>query len=135
MCQHLRVTTHLDERYGRSSPLRRRVVAAFVAVLVVGFGGWLAWATLFHASPAVDSDLTSYAIVDDGTASAVVLVSLEDDVVASCTLRAFAEDHSTVGELAFQPVAGRNEVTVKTERRATSVSLLGCTAPGQPRPR
>lgn len=135
MCQHLRVTTPLDERYGRSSPLRRRVVAALVAVVVVGFVGWLAWATLFHASPAVDSDLTGYAIVDDGAASAVVVVSLEDDVVASCTLRAFAEDHSTVGELAFRPVAGRNEVTVRTERRATSVSLLGCTAPGQPRPR
>ena len=56
-------------------------------------------------------------------------------MVASCTLRAFAEDHSTVGELAFEPVDGRNEVTLRTERRATSVTLLGCTAPGQPRPR
>ena len=62
-------------------------------------------------------------------------MSLEDDVVASCTLRAFADDHTTVGELAFEPVDGRNEVTVRTERRATSVTLLGCTAPGQPRPR
>ena len=69
-------------------------------------------------------------MVDDGSASAVVTVSLDDDVVASCRIRAFAEDHTTVGELAFEPVDGRNEVTVRTERRATSVTLLGCTAAG-----
>jgi hypothetical protein len=97
--------------------------------------GWLTWTTLFHASPPVESQLAAYDIVDDNRATAVVSVSLDDGVVASCTLRALADDHSTVGELAFEPVDGRNEVTVRTERLATSVTLLGCTAPGQPRPR
>ena len=106
-----------------------------VASLVVVFGGWLVWATLFHASPAVESEPVAFEVLDENTARAVVSVSLEDGVVASCTLRAFAEDHSTVGELAFEPVDGRNDVTVRTERLATSVTLLGCTAPGQPRPR
>ena len=49
--------------------------------------------------------------------------------MASCLLRAIAEDHTTVGEVAFEPVDGRNEVSVRTERRATSVELVGCTAP------
>jgi len=129
------VTTDLDARYGSSSPVRRRVVAALVASLVVVFGGWLVWATLFHATPAVESELIAFEVLDENTARAVVGVSLEEGVVASCTLRAFAEDHSTVGELAFEPVDGRNDVIVRTERRATSVTLLGCTAPGQPRPR
>jgi hypothetical protein len=106
------------------------IVAVAAAALA-----WLAWAAWFHASPAVESELTSYDVVDDGSASAVVTVALADDVVASCRIRAFAEDHTTVGELAFEPVDGRNEVTLRTERRATSVTLLGCTAPGQPRPR
>ena len=62
-------------------------------------------------------------------------VVLGDGVTASCRLRAFAEDHTTVGELAFTPVGGTNEVVIRTERRATTVEKLGCTAPGQPRPR
>jgi len=54
---------------------------------------------------------------------------------ASCRVRALAEDKTAVGELAFTPVDGVNEVVIRTERRATSVEKLGCTAPDQPRPR
>ena len=50
-------------------------------------------------------------------------------------VKAFAEDHTVVGEATFTPVAGRNEVTLRTERRATSVESVGCTTPDQPRPR
>ena len=128
--------TDLADRYGAPSPVRRRVLVGVVAVVAALFLGWLAWTAVFHATPAVESELTSYDVVDDGSASAVVIVSLADeDVAASCRIRAYADDHTTVGELAFEPVDGRNEVTLRTERRATSVTLLGCTAPGQPRPR
>ena len=127
--------TDLADRYGVPSPVRRRVLVVTIAAVAAAALAWLAWTAWFHASPAVESELTSYDVVDDGSASAVVTVSLADDVTASCRIRAFAEDHSTVGELAFEPVDGRNEVTLRTERRATSVTLLGCTAPGQPRPR
>ena len=69
----------------------------------------------------------------------MLVVSLaDDDVEATCRLRAFAEDHTTVGELAFtpDPDAGRRQVVeIRTERRATSVESLGCTADGQKRPR
>ena len=127
--------TDLADRYGVPSPVRRRVLVVTIAAVAAAAVAWLAWAAWFHASPAVESELTSYDVVDDGSASAVVTVALADDVVASCRIRAFAEDHTTVGELAFEPVDGRNVVTLRTERRATSVTLLGCTAPGQPRPR
>jgi hypothetical protein len=127
--------TDLADRYGVPSPVRRRLLVAAVVLVAAVFLGWLAWTALFHASPSVESELTSYDVVDDGSAAAVVSVSLADGVVASCRFRAFADDHTTVGELAFEPVDGRNEVTLRTERRATSVTLLGCTAPGQPRPR
>lgn len=129
------MTTDLSERYGAPSATGRRAVLAIVAVVVVAFAGWLTWTTFFHATPAVSSEIGGWEVVDDGTVEVTVSVALEEGVVASCSLRGYAEDHSTVGEVAFEPVDGRNEVTLRTERRATSVTLLGCTAPGQPRPR
>jgi Domain of unknown function (DUF4307) len=125
----------LAERYGTPSPVRRRVLVLVVATVAAASLGWLAWTAWFHSSPAVESELASYDIVDDNRATAVLEVDLEEGVVASCRVRAFADDHTIVGELAFEPVDGRNEVTVRTERRATSVERIGCTAPGQSRPR
>ncbi len=127
--------TDLAARYGTPSPVRRRALVLVVATVAAACLGWLAWTVWFHSSPAVESELASYDIVDDNRATAVLEVALEDDVIASCRVRAFADDHTIVGELAFEPVDGRNEVTVRTERRATSVERIGCTAPGQSRPR
>jgi hypothetical protein len=107
-------------------------------VVVLSFLGWLGWSTWSQATPDVRSDLVTYDVVDEHTATAVVEVRLSgDDVVAACSLRAFAEDHTVVGTLSFRPHSGeeRYEETIRTERRATSVDLVGCTAPGQPRPR
>ena len=129
------MTTDLTERYGATSPARRRVAVALIVLAVAVLAGWLVWTTLFHATPAVDAELVAYDVVEENRATAVVSVSLEEGVVASCTLRAIADDHATVGELAFEPVDGRNDVTIRTERLATTVTLLGCTAPGQPRAR
>jgi hypothetical protein len=129
----------LEERYGAPTPWRRRaLVTASVAVAVV-FLAWLAWAVYEHATPQVTSELETFSIDDDHAVTAVLVVSLDNaDVKASCTLRAYAEDHSTVGELTFtpDPSKGRRQVeTIRTERRATSVEKVGCTAPGQDQPR
>ena len=114
------------------------MLIASVAVSVL-FLSWLAWTSWLHATPTVDSELVSFDVVDEHTATAVVQVEVDDDAVgATCLLRAFAEDHSVVGELSFvpDPAAGNQvEQTVRTERRATSVESIGCTAEGQSRPR
>ena len=132
-------TDTLAERYGAASPWRRRVLVAVTGVLAVAFLGWLAWTVWSHSTPQVTSELETFSITDDHSATAVVVLRLaDDDVEATCTLRAVAEDHSVVGELAFtpDPAAGRRQVQeIRTERRATSVESLGCTAPGQERPR
>ena len=129
--------TDLADRYGAPSPWRGRVLLAVVVVVVAAFLGWLGWTIWSQSTPEVTSDLVGYRVQDEHTATATVDVDLAgDDVEASCTLRAYAEDHSVVGELRFAPDrSGRSEQAVRTERRATSVELLGCTAPGQNRPR
>ena len=129
----------MTERYGAPAPWRRRALITVSVALAVAFLAWLAWTVYEHATPRVTSELETFSVEDDHTVTAVLVVSLDsDDVKASCTLRAYAEDHTTVGELTFtpDPSQGRRQVeTIQTERRATSVESIGCTAPGQDRPR
>ena len=134
------MTSHdLADRYGAPAPWRRRATIAGSVALAVVFLVWLAWSVYEHATPQVTSELETFSVEDDHTATAVLVVTLADpDVKASCTLRAYAEDHTTVGEVTFtpDPSKGRRQVkTIRTERRATSVEKIGCTAPGQDRPR
>jgi hypothetical protein len=129
----------LTQRYGAPAPWRRRALLTASVALAVVFVGWLGWAVFEHSTPKVTSELETFSVQDDHTVEAVLVVSLDSaDVTASCTVRAYAEDHSTVGEKTFTPDPGkgrRQVVTIRTERRATSVEKVGCTAPGQDRPR
>jgi hypothetical protein len=129
----------LAQRYGAPAPWRRRALIVSSVLLAVTFLVWLAWSVYEQATPQVTSELETFSVEDDHTVTAVLVVSLDSsDVKASCTLRAYAEDHTTVGELTFtpDPSEGRRQVeTIRTERRATSVEKVGCTAPGQDRPR
>ena len=128
--------TDLTDRYGAPRPGRRRALAAACVVVAAAFLGWLGWTIWDQSTPQVRSTLVGYEVVDQHTATATIDVRLADaGVRASCTLRAYAEDHTVVGELALRPTDGRSTQTVRTERRATSVELVGCTAPGQNRPR
>ena len=129
------MTTDLADRYGAPSRWRRPATIGIAVALAVVCLGWLGWTVWFHSTPAVTSSLVTFDVVSDHETRVRLDVRLADDVEASCRLRAFAEDHTTVGELAFTPVDGNNEVVIRTERRATTVEKLGCTAPGQPRPR
>lgn len=118
----------LADRYGRPSVVRRRLVPALGILAAAVFGIWLAWAVWFHSNDPVTAGIESFDVVDEHTATAVVQVRLAEDAEATCKLRATAEDKTTVGEHTFEPVDGRNEVTVRTERLATTVDLVSCTA-------
>ena len=134
--------TDLAQRYGAPSAGRRRLVVIGSGVLAAVFLGWLAWTALFHSTPEARSSLVTYDVVDEHTATAKVDVRTSDaEVVATCLLRAYAEDHSVVGEKSFEATGevaadgATYEQEVRTERRATSVELVGCTTPDQSRPR
>ena len=128
----------LADRYGRPAPWRRTAVLVGSGILGLLAVTWLAWSTLFHASPEVSSEIVGWEVVDDHAITAqidVVLRGEADDLEATCEVRAIAADHTVVGEASFVPEDGRNEVEVRTERRATAVESVGCTTPDQQRPR
>ena len=136
------MTTDLAQRYGAPSTGRRRLLLGAVGLVVVTFLAWLAWTAWTNAVPQASSELVTYEVTGEHEATARVRVHLRgDDVVATCRLRATAEDHAVVGELLFdvRPAdLGDGDllpVTLRTERRATAVELVGCTTPDQPRPR
>jgi hypothetical protein len=130
--------TDLADRYGRTPPPRRglRLPVVVAIVVAVPFLTWLAWVIWIYSTPSVQSEMESFSIPDAHTATAVINVTLSDDAVDPvCRLQAAATDKTTVGEQQFTPVEGRNRVEIRTEREATSVELVGCTARDQPHPR
>jgi len=133
--------TDLAERYGSPSTTRRTAVVA-VVVLVAGAAlAWLVWVMMVHSRPLVHSDMVGFEGVSQHEASATfTVVRRDEDVAASCLLRALAADHTIVGELdvAVGPGGAATQTlerTLRTEREATSVQVVGCTADGQARPR
>jgi len=127
-------------RYGGETPRRRRAVIVASGVVGVLAMAWLAWAGWSQSTPDVESNLESFEVVDTHSVEATVVVDIRsDDVTANCLVRAVGTDHSVVGERNFEVTgkrgASRQDVTLRTERRATSVELIGCTSPDQSRPR
>jgi hypothetical protein len=130
--QDPRAAQRLTERYAAQPSAWSKAFLAVCLALVVLLGGWLVWAIWVHSTPEVTSKLATWDIVDEHTATATVQVRLRPDAAnARCLLRAYAEDHTVVGDASFEPEDGRNEVTIRTEREATSVERIGCTADGQ----
>ena len=129
----------LLDRYGAPSPWRRRALLAACGLLALVGLAWLAWTAWSHSTPAVRSELVGYDVQGPHSATAVVAVEVAEDATGvQCLLRAFSEDHAVVGEKSFPVEAGTSgeiEQTLRTERRATSVERVGCTADGQSRPR
>ena len=129
--------TDLDARYGTRNGFRRGVLLAVVGVLVLAGLGVVGWAVVVQSRPKVQSELVSYDVLDDHLVEGRFrVVRREKGERATCLVRAIAQDHSIVGESQVTVGSGGREqivtAPVRTERRATSFELLGCTAPGQP---
>ena len=127
----------LATRYGPPRRSRRPLVVALASVLLLVGVVWVGWVVLFHSRPEVTSQLVSYDIGGEHRASATwTVVRRDTDTRASCLLQALAGDHSIVGELTVPvvsgPESGRLTSTLRTERRAATVQLLGCSTPDRP---
>lgn len=124
----------------RNRPARRRGVIWATGLIGVIALGWLGWVIVDQSTPEVTSAMKSWQIRDDHNVDVAFTVRLRDEkVAATCLVRAFAGDHSTVGETNVRVPTGlthqRVKGVVRTERRATSIELVGCRAPGQESPR
>jgi len=130
----------LSERYGTTSRRQRVIATVLIVLLAASSIGFVGWAALFHSTPEVQSRLTYFQFPDDHTAVARLTVVRDDEnTIATCILTAVAEDHTTVGEsdvtVTTGPLTQEVEVSMPTERRATTVTTDGCTSAGQSRPR
>jgi hypothetical protein len=122
----------IAQRYAASPSPWPKVFIVLGLVVSLLLAVWLAWAIWVHSTPQITSDLVRWKVIDDHTVSATVDVDMRSDAKdPSCLLRAYAEDHTVVGDASFEPTDGRNEVSIRTERLATSVEKIGCTTAGQ----
>ena len=113
----------LTERYGSPSPVARRALVTVIVVVAAAFLGWLGWTALLHGDPDVTSELVSFTVDDEHQVTARVDVRLDDeDVVATCLLRAVAEDHTVVGELHFDVEPGG---TAESREEAAQPEAVG----------
>jgi hypothetical protein len=132
--------TDLEQRYRGPSRAYRVVALVLVAALGLTSVGLLGWTVFFHSNPQVQSGLAGFAFNGEHEATADIAVNRESTTTeVFCKLQAIAADHSVVGELTHPVVDGPREqvlrVTIRTERRATSIDLVGCTTAEDPRPR
>ena len=122
----------IAQRYTSQPSVWPKVFLAVGVVLSFVLAGWLAWAVYVHSTPEVTSELPRWKVVDDHTVTATLQVDLRSGSTdPRCLLRAYAEDHTVVGDASFVPRNGTNDVTIRTERRATSVEKIGCTTAAQ----
>jgi hypothetical protein len=133
--------TDLAARYGRPARPRRTLVLAVGGMVAAAALAWLGWVAFVHSTPQVASRLVGYDVVSPTRTTATIEVETHTaDVTATCRLQAKAADFSVVGETAVTVRAGEPrrqavEVSITTQREATSVNLVGCTTPEQSRPR
>jgi hypothetical protein len=130
----------LAQRYRGPGRVQRVVALVIVAALVVSGVGLLAWSVVFESSPQVRSQLTAFDVKGEHEVDATFTVVRDTEFTqATCRFQAISADHAVVGDLDVPVVDGPTQQTlraeIRTERRATSVDLVGCTTPDQSRPR
>jgi len=125
-------TEILAQRYGADRPRRRGLALALGGLLVGALLIWAVWAAWLQGTPAIRADLTSYDVVGTHEVKVKVAARFRDDHAGgSCLIRATAEDHTVVGELNLTAEELRDAqgswISVRTERRATTATLVRCT--------
>lgn len=118
----------LADRYGTPSRGRATFTKAAVVIVAVMFLGWIAWGFLGSA-PDARFGTVGYDVVDDHRIDVTAEVRLSDADSAECLVRAMSADKATVGELSFTAREGQQEVTVRTERRASTAEVVNCRVP------
>ncbi|MFX4272479.1 DUF4307 domain-containing protein [Propionibacteriaceae bacterium Y1685] len=114
----------------------RQVTIALIAVFAAAAVALVIWIGIDHATPGVEGRINTWTITSDASAEFTLTVDRADpSAAATCRVIAQADNFERVGELAVQVPPGGERLTevadtLKTFRRATSVSLDGCETVG-----
>jgi hypothetical protein len=119
-----------EERYGAAKSIRWPAIALVVAILGIG---WLMWSALYHSNPSLRSQLVSFAITDDRSASVRYFIERADsNQVVVCTLIARDFDKNVVGQIDQEIPAGKSKVelvtVVPTRSEAVNADVSSCRA-------
>ena len=117
-----------EERYGAAKSTRWPAIALVVAILGIG---WLMWSALYHSNPSLRSQLVSFAITDDRSASVRYFIERADsNQVVVCTLIARDFDKNVVGQIDQEIPAGKSKVelitVVPTRSKAVNADVSSC---------
>jgi hypothetical protein len=128
-------SARIAQRYGGGNAWGRTAILGAGVLIVAALIGWFVWALWVHSHPKVASSMDGWTLHGDNEVVITVDVHLYDATAhPTCSVLAYAADHSTVGVHSFKPISGRQEVTLRTERQPTSIDWRGCTAEGQKDP-
>lgn len=123
----------IGARYPKTGVTTWLIVGCALVATIAG-AAWLIWTSLFHANPALVAQVESFVITSSGEASATIKTQRNSvEVAGTCTIVAQAVTFERVGELEIAIPSGgtllsEHPVTIKTLKRATSVSVEGCRA-------
>ena len=117
-----------EERYGATKAIRWPAVALVIALLGIG---WLMWSALYHSNPSLRSQLISFTITDDRSASVRYFIERQDsNQVVVCTLIARDYDKNVVGQIDQEIPAGKSKVElvtdVPTRSEAVNADVSSC---------
>lgn len=119
-------------RYSAKPAWWSKIFIAIFGAVFVALAVWLVWVIAMKSNPSVSSTMATWKVEDQHSVTVTINVKLDEGAKnPRCVLSAYAEDHFTVGESSFVPSNGMNTVVIRTEREATSVEAIGCTADGQ----
>lgn len=127
---HLSEEFNYEQRYGRSS--QKRWLPYAIAFAIAGIA-WSLWAGIYHANPAIRSQIISFDITGEKEISIRYSIERTDPAqVVICTLTAMDIDKNVVGQIDDTIAAGseRSEQTTIIPARITPVtaSITRCRA-------
>jgi hypothetical protein len=88
----------LDDRYGRRTSRRRRLIGwSIVAIVALGAVAALGWSTIARSLDAVDAAGTGFVVDDEHSVSISFQLSAPRERAVACALEALDEEHGVVG--------------------------------------
>lgn len=121
----------IARRYPKSRWPKRTWLVVAIILMAIGTP-WLMWSAITGANPPVSGTVSAYKVLSDSEIEVTVRVQRPDPSLAvTCTVVSQAVSYETVGQLPvdFAPSTEKiveQRVVVRTVKRATSASLMGC---------